>query len=129
MKGKKHYQVLEQIVEKLNKDGRTLSVHDDHDKKEFVILKIKEGNKSIKVPFTNLKLYELDEGKTIYETPCRSVLAETPYGYTNDEDVKQKLKDHYGDDFKIFPMVYKPLRELSKLQENLLHQKYIKDEK
>jgi hypothetical protein len=119
MTEKKHYQVLEEIVDKLNKKGRDLSVHDDHDKEEFVILRIKEGNKSIKVPFTNLRLYELEEGKTIYETPCKSALAETPYGYTNDKDIEKELKNLYDNNFEIYPLVFDSLREISKIQEEL----------
>ena len=105
MTEKKHYQILEEIVNKLNKTGRDLSVHDDHDKEEFVILRIKEGNKSIKVPFTNLSLYELEEGKTIYETPVRSALAKTPYGYTNDKDIEKELKNQYNNNFEVYPFV------------------------
>ena len=40
------------LVKKLNKSGRDLSVHDDHDKQEFIILRIKEGNKAILHRFT-----------------------------------------------------------------------------
>ena len=119
MEEKKHMQVLESIVKKLNEDGRDLSVHDDHDKEEFVILRIKEGNKSVKIPFTKIRLYEFDEGETVYETPVRS---NGRYGYTSDKDISFELKEHYQDKFEIFPAVYKSLRELSKVQENLLHQ-------
>ena len=94
MKKQKHYQVLENIIEKLNNKGRDLSIHDDHDEQEFVVLRIKEGNKSIKFPFTKIKLYEIEEGETVYETPCRSMLAETPYGYTDDCEIKTELVTH-----------------------------------
>ncbi len=129
MKDKKHIQVLEDIVNNLNKKGRNLSVHDDPSKDEFIILRIKENNKSIKIPFTKIRVYTLEEGKTFYETPVRSTLANTPYGYTNDKEIKEELMNHYRNNFEVFPMIYKPLREVSKIQENLYHQQQRKNKK
>lgn len=88
-----HLKTLQKIVNELNERGRELVVCDDHDNREFIMLRIKERGPE--------RFYGLFKGrpeKVLYETPVRS---EGKWGRSGDPEITQALRIEYGDSFYI----------------------------
>ena len=90
---KTHLQTLKEIVKILNDEGRDLVLCDDHDKKEFIMLRIKERGPR--------RFYGLIPGKPeriLYETPVKS---EGKWGKSRDSEITEALRREYGDSFLV----------------------------
>jgi len=88
-----HLKVLKKIVEELNSEGRDLVVCDDHDDRDFIVLRIKERGPR--------RFYGLFRGKPeriLYEIPT---ISEGRWGMSRDPEITEALKREYGDFFYI----------------------------
>lgn len=90
---KSHLQTLKEIVNDLNSKGRDLVVCDEHDDKDFIVLRVRERGPR--------KFYGLLPGKPerlVYETPVKS---EGKWGRSNDPEITKALRHVYGNAFYI----------------------------
>ncbi|MBS3151587.1 hypothetical protein J4443_04365 [Candidatus Woesearchaeota archaeon] len=90
---KTHLQTLKEIVSDLNSRGRSLVIRDEHDKEDFVIIRIRERG-----PRRFYGLFPGKLGRIIYETPVKS---EGRWGKSSDPEINDALRREYGDSFYI----------------------------
>lgn len=90
---KSHLQTLKEIVKELNGKGRDLVIRDEHDERDFIVLRVRERGPR--------RFYGLFRGKPeriLYETLVKS---EGRWGKSRDSEISEALRREYGDSFYI----------------------------
>lgn len=90
---KSHLQTLKEIVEELNGQGRNLVLQDEHDERDFIVLRVRERGPR--------RFYGILRGRPeriLYETPVKS---EGKWGRSRDPEINEALRREYGDSFYI----------------------------
>ena len=90
---KTHLKTLKGIVDELNEKGRELVLCDEHDKKDFIVLRIRERG-----PRRFYRLFPGKPERILYETPVKSG---GMWGRSGDSEITEALRREYGDSFLV----------------------------